>query len=36
MQDHFDILKKKGFLIRFGGTRGYWQVINWNNEEDNK
>ena len=32
MQDHFDLLKKKGVLIRIGGTRGYWQVINWNKE----
>ena len=30
MQEHIEILKKKGVLVRIGGTHGYWQVIGLN------
>lgn len=28
VQSHIDILKEKGVLIRRGGTRGHWEVLN--------
>jgi len=24
---HIDLLKEKGYIVRIGGTRGYWQII---------
>ncbi len=27
IQDHIEILKNKGVLVRLGGNRGYWKVI---------
>jgi len=34
IQEHIEILKKKGVLTRIGGTRGYWQVIGLNMEKE--
>jgi predicted HTH transcriptional regulator len=31
---HINVLKKKGVLTRIGGTRGHWQVLGLDKEDE--